>query len=372
MCTHLRIFIFGTPQTLLNEIPFNMFTIYKNYDNIKTIIEFIFTGEVEMKNHIKGIITGIIIGAAVCSVHAMAADIVGEAVYTDIKLNLNGAVNPCYNVDDYVVITAEDLGHYGFDVNWNDADRKLYISRNPEYTKMSETEYADKTGEVGAHYADIYSSDIEVEFNGERVNSYSVNGEMLIKPEEALVADGITFNYNDDERMLYMRVDGLEEAMVYPLAESLVGYKTTDTIWIEDNGSVIIREHAYDYSDYKIKYPYYKYEEYDDVYVKYIEDNDNGYICIINGQHSGADFYSTHLYSRFLPNNMKSFEDVVMDIKDGVIELSHYQATSVFANGDDHNILYFEHTFLYPDGTEKREPTESVKEFISDIPDKEE
>ena len=183
-----------------------------------------------MKKCIKGILTGIAVIAAVYSVHAMAADKAHEAVYTDIKLNLNGVVIPCYNVDNYVVITAEDLGHYGFDVNWNNADRKLYISRNPEYTKMSEAEYADKTGEVGTHYADIYSTDIEVEFNGERVNSYSVNGEMLIKPEEALVADGITFDYNDDERMLYMRVDGLEEATVYPLAENLIGYKIADTI----------------------------------------------------------------------------------------------------------------------------------------------
>ena len=299
-----------------------------------------------MKKCIKGILTGIAVIAAVYSVHAMAADKAHEAVYTDIKLNLNGVVIPCYNVDNYVVITAEDLGHYGFDVNWNNADRKLYISRNPEYTKMSEAEYADKTGEVGTYYADIYYTDIEVEFNGERVNSYSVNGEMLIKPEEALVADGITFDYNDDERMLYMRVDGLEEATVYPLAKNLVGYKTADTIWIEDNGRVIIREHAYDYEDF------------DDVYASYIEDYGNEYLCIIDGQHgvtydSVEDMqYSSHIYPRTSPENMRNVDIITTDILDDcVIGEYKYADWKVTVSANERKMTSTEKQIYMPNGT---------------------
>lgn len=140
----------------------------------------------------------------------IAKGIIGEALYTDIKLNINGAVMPCYNVDGYVVIKAEDLGHYGFDVIWDEKDRKLRITRNPDYYRITDAEY-DISGVAGTHYSDIYGTDINVSFNGKRVNSYSINGEMLIKPEEALVSEGISFDYHDDERMLYMSVDGLEQ-----------------------------------------------------------------------------------------------------------------------------------------------------------------
>ena len=38
--------------------------------------------------------------------HLTAKGIIGEALYTDIKININGSVMPCYSVNDYVMIKA--------------------------------------------------------------------------------------------------------------------------------------------------------------------------------------------------------------------------------------------------------------------------
>lgn len=57
---------------------------------------------------------------------------------------------------------------------------------------------------------DYNGADINVEFNGKRINSYSIGGEMLIRPED-IAGDGISIEYNDAERMLYMNIDRLEQ-----------------------------------------------------------------------------------------------------------------------------------------------------------------
>lgn len=142
--------------------------------------------------------------------HLTAKGIIGEALYTDIKININGSVMPCYSVNDYVMIKAEDLRGYGFKVDWNPTDKMLYITRDYENNKITEAANYD-TGKPGTFFSYIYGTDINADFFGKRINSYSINGELLIMPEESLRLRGITFDYNDAERMLYMHVDGLEQ-----------------------------------------------------------------------------------------------------------------------------------------------------------------
>lgn len=139
-----------------------------------------------------------------------AKGIIGEALNTDIKLSINGVTIPCKNINGYVVITAEQLGKFGFDVVWNNETRMLYITRNLEYRYITYDGTEEYVGEPGTHFSDIYGTDINVEFNGKRINSYSIGGEMLIRPED-IAGDGISIEYNDAERMLYMNIDGLEQ-----------------------------------------------------------------------------------------------------------------------------------------------------------------
>lgn len=137
-----------------------------------------------------------------------AKGIIGEALNTDVKIDINGYKIPCYSAYGYAVIKAEDLRHFGFDVEWDGEERMLYISRNPEYYDITEGDFGE-SGETGTHYADIYGSDINVEYNGKRLSSYCINGVTLIKSED-LAAEGITFNYDNSQRTLFMDVEGLE------------------------------------------------------------------------------------------------------------------------------------------------------------------
>lgn len=137
-----------------------------------------------------------------------AKGIIGEALCTDVKIDINGVAIPCRSVYGYAAVVAEDLRNFGFDVIWDEENRMLRITRNPGYYTITPMEY-EADGVSGEHYADIYGSDINVEYNGKRLSSYCIDGRTLIKIED-LAAEGISFNYDNAMRTLYMSVDGFE------------------------------------------------------------------------------------------------------------------------------------------------------------------
>ena len=128
-----------------------------------------------------------------------------EAVNTDKRVYINGFEIPCFEVNGKAVITAEDLGGYGFDVIWNGEKQTLDISRNSEYYDVNPVDIPEH--DPGSHYADISPSDISVFFNKHRMGAYNINGYMLINPED-MAGDGITIEKTDGN--IYITVDGLE------------------------------------------------------------------------------------------------------------------------------------------------------------------
>ncbi len=138
-----------------------------------------------------------------------AKGIVGEALYTDIKIDINGVKIPCRSVYGYAGVIAEDLRFFGFDVIWDNNTRLLSITRNPAYHSITPTQFPS-AGVPGTHFADIYGSDINVEFNGMRIPSYCIDGQTIIKVED-LASEGISFRYDNSVRTLFMSVEGLEQ-----------------------------------------------------------------------------------------------------------------------------------------------------------------
>lgn len=112
-----------------------------------------------------------------------------ELLSTDIGTVIDGAAIKSYNINDHMFIVAEDLRGYGFDVEYDDGERKLAITQTP---------YASRTllgaDEVNIKKSDCYTenmamdildTDIIVTVEGVCSEAYVINGEMII-PVRAL------------------------------------------------------------------------------------------------------------------------------------------------------------------------------------------
>ena len=109
------------------------------------------------------------------------AEIVGQAVYSDITAYINGLPIPSYNIDGYTAIVAEDLEQYGFRVYYYDEWRRLEI----ECSTMDDTEITadyqpEKNNKPGSFAANVYATDITTSVNGVDVPSYNIGGKTLI------------------------------------------------------------------------------------------------------------------------------------------------------------------------------------------------
>ena len=90
---------------------------------------------------------------------AEIGDVVGETYHTDIAAYVNNYSIPSYAANGISVIVAEDLRACGFDVSWNDAERSLTITRNPDLKPVGMV--VRKNGAAGIRFMDILYTDIK-------------------------------------------------------------------------------------------------------------------------------------------------------------------------------------------------------------------
>lgn len=129
------------------------------------------------------------------------------AIHTDIRVFINGFEIPCCSFNDQILIKADDLKGYGFDVIWYENNRTLKISRNDEYYDVNPVQIPPK-GISGDYYAPAIHTDISIKrvalaTASKTLKSYCINNEMFIRPED-LTTKGISYEYNNDDRALYI------------------------------------------------------------------------------------------------------------------------------------------------------------------------
>ena len=132
---------------------------------------------------------------------AQVGDAIGDIYSTDIITYVDGHIIPSYSINGEMLIVAEDLVHYGFNTYYDDTVRTLfvnYVAKEPLGIK------GVKKGEVGKIVGKYYESDIKVVLNGREISSYSLNGSMAIKAEEAgkLNEDGKYYEYGFSDNLL--------------------------------------------------------------------------------------------------------------------------------------------------------------------------
>ncbi len=142
----------------------------------------------------------LIFGFSFCA-SAQVGDVIGDIYSTDILTYVDGHVIPSYSINGEMLIIAEDLSDYGFNVYYNDSIRTLfvnYVAKEPLGIKGVEK------GEVGKIIGKYYESDIRVIFNGRYTSAYSLNGQMALKAEELgkIDANGRYFKYDFSDNLM--------------------------------------------------------------------------------------------------------------------------------------------------------------------------
>ena len=118
---------------------------------------------------------------------------------TDIVARIDGAPIRSYNIDGYTVIIAEDLKNYGFNVNFDNEKRILYVDDiKGEITST----YQDSgfKGRVGDIAGDVLYTDIDTYVNGLPVKSYNIGGYTAIYISDLQCFGSVV--WNDAERTI--------------------------------------------------------------------------------------------------------------------------------------------------------------------------
>ncbi len=138
---------------------------------------------------------------------AKNGDVIGKALHSDIVAYINHYAIPSYIVNDRVVVIAEDLKNFGFNVMWDSNTRTLNIYRNTSKSvyKMN----FNKEGKPGTVYKDVLETDIKVYADRALITSYNIDGKTMI-PLEELTMFG-SFAWVPEIRALKMWIeDGLQ------------------------------------------------------------------------------------------------------------------------------------------------------------------
>lgn len=121
-------------------------------------------------------------------------DVVGHTYYTDITAQIDGHPLRSYNIGGETAVVAEDLREYGFSVAWDGEARTLTVERDLEGAVTGDYQPQGQTQTVGAQAGDIYYTDIKTYVQGEKVESFALNGETAIRFSELSRTGTVSWN----------------------------------------------------------------------------------------------------------------------------------------------------------------------------------
>ncbi|MBO5408101.1 MAG: hypothetical protein J6A61_01665 [Clostridia bacterium] len=152
--------------------------------------------------------------------YAKTGDNIGYTQYTDIIASINDYNIQSYNIDGYTAVVAEDLANYGFDVQWDEGTRSLYITRGST-NAVASGYIASKIpqSQIGKVAQNVLATDIKTYINNNEVVSYNINGKTIIYFDALAVFGKI--EYSDSTRRLDLDIsDGLNYKISVPQAYS--------------------------------------------------------------------------------------------------------------------------------------------------------
>ena len=168
------------------------------------------------KNHLlKGIVSFVLCTSILLSMNifvsaAKVGDIVGKAVYTDIVAKINEYDIASFNINGETAIVVEDLRNYGCDVQWDENNRTLNITR-ANTSKVASTYVAPAVSKskIGKKAHNVLYSDIKTYVNGHLIPSYNIGGKTIINIESLVGRIGHV-HWDEKSRVITLTVSGLD------------------------------------------------------------------------------------------------------------------------------------------------------------------
>lgn len=150
---------------------------------------------------------------------AKSGDVAGTYYSTDIRTFLNGYEIDSINIGGQTLISAEDMHFYGFNVDWYQENRELYIFNafravNGEPPTVKKSNYP--SGTVLGNY---YETDIVTYLDGKPITAFNIGGRTYIHAEQ--MSDwGHIVTWNETERTLdILSADRAGYAYTIPLSK---------------------------------------------------------------------------------------------------------------------------------------------------------
>ncbi|NDO45408.1 hypothetical protein [Clostridium sp. MD294] len=120
-----------------------------------------------------------------------------KVIYSDITAYINGLPIPSYNLNDNTVVIAKDLEQYGFDLNYVDEERCLYIDYNPNKEVTADYKIEKENKKIGSVAFTAQATDIFIKVKGFNISydtSYSIDGQILVSIDGI---DGLEHSYGE-------------------------------------------------------------------------------------------------------------------------------------------------------------------------------
>lgn len=139
-----------------------------------------------------------------CIASAQSGNIIGNIYSTDILAQIDGLNAPSYSIDGKTAIVIEELADknsaltYAINAKYDDAERRLDVTMTSSKGFFGEQYNEVKRGSVGKVLGNVYDTDIEVFFNGYKVNAMNIGGKMAVAIEDLGQLGGINeeFGYS--------------------------------------------------------------------------------------------------------------------------------------------------------------------------------
>ena len=107
-----------------------------------------------------------------------------EVRTTDICAYINNFPISTYNLNNQNAVYASSLRNYGFDVSWNEAERRVDITLSKNDIEGSFGILRDHISSAGSVISSATDTDIVTYVNGEKVESFNIDGKTVIYLKE--------------------------------------------------------------------------------------------------------------------------------------------------------------------------------------------